>query len=197
MTAAAYPNCVVVNHSGTKGFGNFDGTSSRDLTRAERLMRQQAVDTLRFFRSQPVPGFETAYLEQVSAWTGVRETRRIVGDYVLTEEDAKTAARFPDAIARRHGFLDVGFVRYEEMTPHDVPYRALIPNGVENLLGSGRNISTTHVAMSAGKSMGNCLATGHAAGLAGALSLREGVAPRALDVRLLQRALREDGVRLD
>ena len=199
MTSSVYPNALVVNHSGTRGFGAFDGTDSRDLTRAERLMRQQAVDLLRFLKDRAVPGFERAYLEQVSAWTGVRETRRIVGEYVLTEADAKTAARFPDAIARRFGFLDVGFVRYEEMTPHDVPYRALLPKrgaSVENLLASGRNISTTHVAMSAGKSMGNCIATGHAAGVASALSLRRGVTPRELDVALLRRTLSDDGVPL-
>lgn len=80
--------------------------------------------------------------------------------------------------------------------PHDVPYRALISRQVENILASGRNISTTRVAMSAGKSMGNCVATGHAAGVAAALSIREGVAPRALDVRLLWRALVEDDVPL-
>jgi hypothetical protein len=124
----------------------------------------------------------------------VRETRRIVGEYVLTEADAKCGARFPDAVARRFGFLDIGFVRYEEMEPHDVPYRALLPSGVENLLTAGRIISATHVAMSAGKSMGNCMATGHAAGVAAVLSIREGVTPRQLDVRTVQAALASDGV---
>ncbi len=197
ITRAVHPSAIVVNHSGTRVHGVFDGTSSRDLTRAERIMRQQAVDFLRLVQDRRVPGFGHAYLEQVSAWAGVRETRRIVGEYVLTEEDAKSGARFPDAIARRYGFLDVGFVRFEGMAPHDVPYRALIPRQVDNLLASGRNISTTHVAMSAGKSMGNCMATGHAAGAAAALSIRAGVTPRQLDVGLLRRALLEDGVPLE
>jgi len=197
ISPTIYPDCVYVNHAGTKLHGVFDGTDVRDLTRAERIMRQQAVDTLRLLKDRQIPGFEHAYLQQVSAWAGVRETRRIVGEYVLTEEDAKRGARFPDVVARRFGFLDIGFVRFEEMKPHDVPYRALIPKKVDNILASGRNISTSHVAMSAGKSMGNCMATGHAAGVAAALFIQEGVTPRALDFKVVQKALREDGVPLD
>lgn len=197
MTPTVYPDSVFVNHSGTKRYGALDGTDPRDQTRAERLMRQQAVDVVRLLRDRHVPGFERAYLQQVSPWAGVRETRRIVGDYILTEDDAKQGARFPDAIARRFGFLDIGFVRYETMAPHDVPYRALLPKERENLLAAGRIISATHVAMSAGKSMGNCMATGHAAGAAAALSIREGVTPRALPAGLVQDALRADGVDLD
>jgi hypothetical protein len=192
-----YPGSLNVNHAGTKLHGVFDGTDVRDLTRAERIMRQQAFDVLRLLRDRGVPGFEQAYLEQVSAWAGVRETRRIIGGYVLTEEDAMRGARFPDVVARRYGRLDIGFVRIlEEMEAHDVPYRALVPSSVDNILGSGRNISATHVAVSAGKSMGNCMATGHAAGVAAALSVREGVSPRDLDVGLVQKVLREDGVDL-
>ncbi|MBA7586116.1 hypothetical protein ES708_28112 [subsurface metagenome] len=160
-------------------------------------MRQQAVDMVRLLRDRKVPGFANAYLQQVSAWAGVRETRRIVGEYVLTEEDAMTAARFTDAIARRFGSLDIGFVHGEKMTPHDVPYRALIPKKIDNILASGRHISTTHVGVSCGKSMGNCMATGHAAGVAAALSIREGVTPRDLNVRLVQERLVEDGVPLE
>lgn len=192
-----YPGSLNVNHAGTKLHGVFDGTDVRDLTRAERIMRQQALDVLRLLRDRGIPGFEGAHLEQVGAWAGVRETRRIIGGYVLTEEDAKRGARFPDAVARRFGKLDIGFVRIlEDMEPHDVPYRALVPNSVDNILGSGRNISATHVAASAGKSMGNCMATGHAAGVAAALSVQEGVTLRELDVGLVQKVLREDGVDL-
>ena len=197
MRPTIYPGCVYVNHAGTKLHGVFDGTDVRDLTRAERIMRQQAIDVLRFLKERQVLGFEHTYLEQVSAWAGVRETRRIIGEYVLTEDDAKSGARFPDAVARRFGFLDIGFVRYEEMLPHDVPYRSLIPKKIDNILASGRNISATHVAASAGKSMGNCMATGHAAGLAAMLSIQENVTPRELDVKLVQKVLREDGVYLD
>ncbi|MCL4466878.1 MAG: FAD-dependent oxidoreductase [Chloroflexi bacterium] len=197
LRPTVYPGSVYVNHAGNKLYGVLDGTNVNDLTKAERLMRQQAVDVVRLLKDRNIPGFENAYLEQVSAWAGVRETRRVVGEYVLTEEDAKTGARFPDAIARRFGLLDVGYVRLEKMTPHDVPYRALVPKRIDNILASGRNISTTHVAMSAGKSMGNCMATGHAAGVASVLSIRQNVAPREVNTRLVREALARDGVPLD
>ena len=80
------------------------------------------------------------------------------------------------------------------MKIHDVPYRAILPEKVDGLLVAGRCISATHVAASAGKSMGNCLATGHAAGLAAALSVRRGCLPRDLPVADLQASLRADGV---
>jgi succinate dehydrogenase/fumarate reductase flavoprotein subunit len=83
------------------------------------------------------------------------------------------------------------------MKIHDVPYRALLPEKIEGLLTAGRCISATHVAASAGKSMGNCVATGHAAGLAAAMCARDACLPRELCINDLQAALRNDGVDLD
>jgi succinate dehydrogenase/fumarate reductase flavoprotein subunit len=83
------------------------------------------------------------------------------------------------------------------MKIHDVPYRSILPEKLDGLLMAGRCISATHVAASAGKSMGNCVATGHAAGLAAAMSARRGCMPRELKVTDLQDALRADGVDLD
>jgi succinate dehydrogenase/fumarate reductase flavoprotein subunit len=82
------------------------------------------------------------------------------------------------------------------MKIHDVPYRAIIPEKLEGLLVAGRCISATHVAASAGKSMGNCVATGHAAGFAAAMSVKKRCLPRELNVKQLQDALRKDGVDL-
>jgi hypothetical protein len=103
---------------------------------------------------------------------------------------------FEDAIAWRSGYLDVMSYRYQIMKIHDVPYRAILPEKVDGLLTAGRCISATHVAMAAGKSMGNCMATGHAAGLAAALCAKQGIQPRELKVNQLQDALRADGVDL-
>ncbi len=110
-----------------------------------------------------------------------------------------TGRAFPDTVGWRSGFLDLGGQKggkYVKMKIHDVPYRALLPETVEGLLAAGRCLSATHEGAAAGKSMGNCLATGHAAGLAAALSARQGVLPRDLDVRRLQDALRDDQVDL-
>ncbi|MHC4201775.1 MAG: FAD-dependent oxidoreductase [Planctomycetota bacterium] len=190
-------NCFYINHSGTKHLGVFDGTDPDDLTRAEAMSRRQVVQmtcAMREFGGDALAGVE---LIGTGPQIGVRETRRVKGSYVLTEEDAKAGRRFEDVIAWRSGFLDIGFVRYERMKIHDVPYRAIVPEKVDGLLTAGRCISATHVAASAGKSMGNCVATGHAAGLAGATAASKGVQPREVDVGELQAALRADGVDLD
>jgi hypothetical protein len=83
------------------------------------------------------------------------------------------------------------------MKVHDVPYRAIIPEKVDGLLMAGRCISATHVAAAAGKSMGNCMATGHAAGVAASIAANKTIAPREVNVRELRDALRADGVSFD
>ena len=189
-------NCLVVNHAGTKAAGVLDGTDPRDITRGEGYSRRQALQIVAALREFGGPAFSQVQLAGMGPQVGVRETRRVLGEYLLTEEDAMGGRRFDDAVAWRSGMLDIGFVRYEPMAVHDVPYRALIPVQVDNLLVAGRCISASHVAASAGKSMGNCVATGHAAGLAAALAAAKGQRPRDLDVGTLQDRLRADGVPL-
>jgi ribulose 1,5-bisphosphate synthetase/thiazole synthase len=189
-------NTLVVNHAGTKLDGVLDGTDPHDMTEAERYSRRQALQIVSALREFGGPAFKNVQLGGTGPQVGVRETRRIQGLYVLTENDALAGQRFDDAIAWRSGFLDIGFVRYETMQVHDVPYRSLLPEQVDGLLVAGRCISASHVAASAGKSMGNCMATGHAAGLAAALAVQQGCQPRELDVRRLQATLAADGVDL-
>jgi hypothetical protein len=188
---------LTCNHGGTRDLGSFDGTSLADLTQAEKLSRKQVIEMVEALRAFGGEAFQEVELSGVGPQVGVRETRRIKGLYELNEEDAKSGARFEDAVAWRSGFLDIGFVRYERMKIHDVPYRALVPEKIDGLLAAGRCISASHVAASAGKSMGNCLATGHAAGLAAALAVRKQIQPRELAVGELQAALRADGVSFD
>ncbi|KKM60726.1 hypothetical protein LCGC14_1538940 [marine sediment metagenome] len=190
-------NCFYINHSGTKGHGSLDGTDLADQTRAECISRRQGVQMTEAMREFGGAALKDVELIATGPQIGVRETRRVKGLYVLTEQDAKDGRRFDDAVAWRSGFLDIGFVRYERMKIHDVPYRAILPERVDGLLTAGRCISATHVAASAGKSMGNCVATGHAAGLAGAMAVATGVLPRELDVGKLRDALGADGVDLD
>jgi hypothetical protein len=189
-------NALVLNHSGTKLRGVLDGTSVEDLTEAERYSRHQAIQIVQALREFGGPAFAEVQLAATGPQVGVRETRRVKGLYVLTEDDALSGRRFADAIAWRSGMLDIGFTRYEPMKVHDVPYRALVPEKLDGLLTAGRCISASHVAASAGKSMGNCVATGHAAGLAAALSVASGCRPRDLDAETLREALRADGVDL-
>ncbi len=189
-------NALVINHSGTKLHGVLDGTLIADLTTGEAYSRRQALQIVGALREYGGPAFARVQLAATGPQVGVRETRRVKGLYILTEEDAMAGRRFDDAIAWRSGMLDIGFTRYEPMQVHDVPYRALVPDTLDGLVTAGRCISASHVAASAGKSMGNCVATGHAAGLAAAMSVARGCRLRELDVAVLQAALRDDGVDL-
>jgi hypothetical protein len=186
-----------INHAGTRDLGQFDATDPVERTQAECQSRRQVLQMTLAMRE--FGGDELRDIELIGAGTqmGVRETRRVRGPYVLTEQDALDGRKFDDVIAWRSGFLDIGFVRLSKMKIHDVPYRSILPEKLDGLLVAGRCISATHVAASAGKSMGNCVATGHAAGLAAAMSAKQRCLPRDLKVGQLQEALRADGVDLD
>jgi len=189
-------NCFYINHAGTKTFGSLDASEPEQLTQAECLSRRQVIQMVSAMREFGGEVLKDIEIIATGPQIGVRETRRVKGVYVLTEEDAKTVRKFDDVVAWRSGFLDIGFVRLEKMKIHDVSYRAILPEKVDGLLMAGRCISATHVAASAGKSMGNCVATGHAAGLAAAMSVEKGCLPRELNVGKLQDALRANGVDL-
>ena len=198
------PGQVVVN---TTHIGGVDGTNSSDLTKAEIEGRRQAIALMSFFRKY-IPGFENAYLAQTAAQVGVRESRRIIGEYVFTAEDVIAGAKFPDVVLRSAYPVDVhnpagkGYSREDDsgkpsIPPpgdwYEVPYRSLVPLDVENLLVAGRCISATHEGQAAVRIMPNCMALGQAAGTAGALCVKEGVTPRALDAELLRKHLLEQG----
>ena len=192
-------NCqhFYINHAGTRNLGNFDATDIKQFSQAECLSRRQAVQMVQTMREFGQGRIKNCELLGTSPRIGVRESRRIQGGYVLCEEDAINGARFDDAVAWRSGWLDIGFVRVTQMKVHQVPYRALVPIQVDGLLAAGRCISATHEGASAGKSMGNCFATGHACGIAGALVCEQGKNPRDLDVQEIQRRLTRDGVDLN
>lgn len=185
-----------INHAGTRDLGQFDATDPLQRTKAECLSRRQVLQMVQAMREFGGDDLKDVELIGTGTQVGVRETRRVKGPYVLTEEDALSGRKFEDVIAWRSGFLDIGFVRLSKMKIHDVPYRAILPEKLDGLLVAGRCISATHVAASAGKSMGNCVATGHAAGMAAAMSAEKSRLPRELRVSQLQDALRADGVDL-
>jgi len=189
-----------INHSGTADMGRVDATDPVQRTKAECQSRRQALQMATALRESDNP--EISRIEWVAGGpqVSVRESRRVKGVYVLTEEDTRTGRLFEDTIAWRSGLMDpggeIGGPRGKMMT-HDVPYRALVPEKLDGLLVAGRCISTTHVAAAAAKSMGNCIATGHAAGLAASMSIKKGIQPRELKATELQDRLRADGVDLD
>jgi hypothetical protein len=136
---------------------------------------------------------------------GVRESRRIVGDYVLTEEDYLGQARFADAVAKNAYPIDVhstsakGGLIMKHLPPgcyHEIPYRCMLPVGVERLLVAGRCVSATFVAQAAIRIQQNCRALGEAAGLAAAMCARDGVTPREIDTDELRRLLKGQGAEI-
>jgi ribulose 1,5-bisphosphate synthetase/thiazole synthase len=189
-----------VNHSGTADWGRIDATDPVAHSRAECDSRRQALAM-----AQALGEAEDAAVRQIE-WisagpqASVRETRRVKGLYAITEQDAMEGRAFDDAIAWRSGFLDTGGQKggaYTKMKIHDVPYRAILPEKLDGLLVAGRCISATHMGLAAGKSMGNCMATGHAAGVAAALAAKAGVMPRDLKAATIREKLRADGVSFD
>jgi len=176
-----------------------DGTDPVELTRAEVEGRKQAMEYVRFLR-QRIPGYEQAYLINFSTQIGIRETRRVYGDYRLTREDVLSARHFPDAVAQcgapiedHHPGSDTRWEYLPTGATYDIPLRSLIPQAVANVLTAGRCLSATHDAHASVRSMGQCMAMGQAAGTAAALALQANNTVRAVSVSQLQRQLRSDG----
>jgi glycine/D-amino acid oxidase-like deaminating enzyme len=182
---------------------NVDATDPVELTRAELEGRRQVREYHRFLRDR-VPGFEASVLVGTSPAIGVRESRRVHGDYRLTRDDVLAGRRFPDEIAlcgapiEDHGAGGDTEWRYvTEGGVYGIPYRALVPLGAEGLLVAGRCFSSTHDAHASARSMATCMAMGQAAGTAAAMAVAGGVAPRAVDVTALRERLAGDGALLE
>ena len=182
-----------------------DGTDARSLSAGEVEGRRQAVDYLRFLRAK-VPGFEAAYALEIAPQLGIRETRRLTGEAVLSAEDVVGCADFGDTIGVNGWPLELhvaGDVQWRWPAVgsrgfNQLPYRMLLPRRglpgwAGNLLAAGRCASMTHEGHSAARVSGGCFVMGQAAGTAAALALAAGVHPHELAVPTLQRALADDG----
>jgi hypothetical protein len=191
----ATPNAGEVSVNSTR-VTRVNGTDVWDLSYAEWKSRQQMRQIAAFLREY-VPGFEESYVVQSGVNVGVRETRRILGDYQLTADDVLGARKFDDAIARGaypidiHNPTGVGTLlkRLPPGEAYDIPLRCLMPRGAENLIVAGRCISGTHEAHSSYRVMPIVMATGHAAGICAAIAARDGTPPRVVPVRSVQREL--------
>ena len=178
-----------------------DGTSARSLTMGEIEARRQ-IDHIYAYLKEYVPGFEKSYFTKTAPFLGIRETRRIVGHYVMTQEDVLGCRHFEDAIAVASYPIDIHRPGDEGCTLiwcgdcYDIPYRSLVPTKVDNLLVAGRCISTTHEAMGAIRVMATCMAMGEAAGRAAKMAVREGVSPSKINVCKLREELVAKGAYL-
>lgn len=179
-----------------------DATDDADLSRGEMQGRKDVWIVADFLRKY-IPGFENAYVIDTAHRLGIRESRRIIGEYVLEREDILHSRRFDDCIAVASYPIDLHHPNGPDCTlehpddTYDIPYRSLIPQGVSNLFVVGRCISATHEAFAAIRVMPTGMALGQAGGTAAALALREGVGDaREVDVKRLQQMLKEQGARL-
>ena len=171
-----------------------DVFSPREFTGAVLECYRQIDAVSRFLRER-VPGFEQARILQVSPVLGVRETRHVLGDYVLTGEDTLSRRHFDDSIAADASALDIhepkgSDVDFQGLSPYEIPYRCLVPRGVEQLLVAGRCISADHDAHARTRNMPACMATGQAAGVAAAVALDAGTTVRDAPVPRIQDVLR-------
>ncbi|HEX7264149.1 MAG TPA: FAD-dependent oxidoreductase [Candidatus Dormibacteraeota bacterium] len=182
---------------------NVDATDPHQLTRAELEGRRQVQEYHRFLRNL-VPGFEHSVLVATSSAIGVRESRRVMGDYRLTRDDVLGAHRFADEIALCGAPIedhvpgtDTRWTYVPQSGVYGIPYRCLLPVGIEAMLVAGRCFSATHEAHASARSMATCMAMGQAAGTAAALAVASGTTPRAIDAGILREGLARDGALLD
>jgi hypothetical protein len=179
-----------------------NGVDARELSDGEIEGRRQIGEYFRFLKAE-VPGFEQSAIVEIAPQVGIRETRRIEGLYALSGEDILASARFDDSTGinawpmemHAAGKIEWAFPRDEQRTYNQLPWRMLVPRGVDNLLVAGRCASMTHEGQSAARASGGCFVMGQAAGTAAASLGTSRFA--GVDVAALQKTLAADGVDLD
>jgi hypothetical protein len=175
-----------------------DATKTDDVTKALITGRKQVQEVLAFMKKY-IPGCTDIQLLQVASTLGVRETRHIVGKYKLTTEDILNRKHFEDAICTFAYAIDIhnsvgGGATFQQVNEYyTIPYRCLVPVNCGNMLVAGRCISGSSEAAASYRVIPACVATGQAAGTAAALALKTKVSPEALDTKLLQKTLIEQG----
>ncbi|MGZ4601543.1 MAG: FAD-dependent oxidoreductase [Oryzihumus sp.] len=156
----------------------YDGTDPESLTEAEFDARARISEAVDYVRAH-LPGFERCYLVDVAEQMGVRQTRLLQGEYVVTKDDITTRRHFADTVARGRDYY--------------TPYRALLPRQVDQLLVAGRHYSATPDAQRMSREIPPCMAMGQAAGVAAGLAVDAGVTVREVDPRQIQRRMRDQG----
>ena len=198
------PGMMATNMTRVQSFmrnnGEIQNASDPELlSRAEIEGRMQALEYLRFLK-QCIPGYGNSELVAFGTQIGVRETRRVQGEYRLTREDVLSARQFEDQIGlcgapieEHHSGHDTKWQYLPDGSCVGIPFRTLIPLGLEHALVIGRCFSATHDAHASVRSMAQCMAMGQAAGTAAALCVAQNRSPRELNVAMLQQSLRNDG----
>jgi hypothetical protein len=189
----------------TRVGGNIDGTNTAAVSATVGTLMEQVWKTSEFLKKH-LPGFEKAAFAALAPRVGVRETRRIMGDYVLTKEDVVSGRKFPDsAVAKGAQHVDIHQSGTTQIRipianggSYDIPFGCLLPRGLKNVVIAGRCLSATREGMGTARTMGPCMAMGQAAGAAAAICAERGLVEiRQLPVRDLQKRLKEQGAVID
>jgi hypothetical protein len=175
-------------------------TSPEEVTEAEVLARRQVYEIYEFMKKH-ADGLENSFLMMTAAEIGVRESRMIVGDYVLTEQDCRNCVKFDDGIAACNYDIDIhnpegtgtSHYYFPAGEYYTIPYRSLIPKSAENLLVAGRCISSDHGAQASYRIMPVVCCIGEAAGSAVGLAVKQNCTVREIDVKELQNELKRNG----
>ena len=197
---AKFGNCRYGDSSVVWGPGGVWGQNDAwEISRAEVKTRLQVFEHFQeILNKNPELKEAGAYLAETPPLLGIRQTRFIEGEYKLTADDAITGRRFDDVVSISSCAIIsyYGYRRYLEHEGYDIPYRCLVPQIVDNLLISGRCISSEQQPYESYRAMAPIMAIGQASGTAAALSTKENIKPRNLDVPTLQQTLIQQGVEL-
>ncbi len=194
-TLGIYESCDNTWRVNMSRINGVDGTDPFDVTNAEISGRKQLQIILDFLRKN-IPGCENIIMTESASQLGIRESRRIVGEYVLTEDDLHNSRIYDDNIALcgnaidMHKSTSVAYETIKSGKPYGIPYRCLVPKNIDNLLVAGRNISCTRQALSAIRVMPPCFAMGQAAGCAAAIAISDNCKLRYVNIETLQKNLR-------
>ncbi len=189
----------------TRVGGNIDGTDTAAVSATVGTLMEQVWNTAGFLKKH-LPGFEHSTFAGLAPRVGVRETRRVMGDYLLTKDDVVSGRKFPDsAVAKGAQHVDIHQSGTTQIRipianggSYDIPFGSLLPLGLKNVMVAGRCLSATREGMGTARTMGPCMAMGEATGTAAALCAERGhTEVRQLAVRELQQRLRKNGAVID
>ena len=177
-----------------------DPTSVYDLTEAEIIARNQVYEIYDFMKKH-ADGLENSFLMMTASEIGIRESRKIIGEYILTESDCRSCVKFKDAIAACNYDIDIhnpegtgtSHYYFPEGKYYTIPYRSLIPKGISNMLVAGRCISSDHGAQASYRIMPTVCCIGEAAGVAISMAAKGGKNVRDIDIEELQAILKRNG----
>lgn len=178
---------------------HIDATNAADLSKAEISLRKQVLQVYEFLKKH-IGGFAGSYILDTAVQVGTRESRHIKGDYTLTQEDILQGASFEDGISCGTFAIDIHPPHGKKQiftgsgrAVYEIPYRSLLPVGIDNLLVAGKTISATHTAFGSVRVMATCMAMGEGAGTAAALLVKDDVSTRDLDIVSLRQELLQNG----